>query len=168
MSESLRNDILNFEALVGVHTLDSLVQRLCGEAELYANDRKELVRNEMKRIENQVGENLTTNDRTKLRSRREAKVSRTKNQEYERALLSALKWLIRERNNNNSTTNQDGLDVEIYNQIQSQSQQLQLTPAPAAATAPSSGQPSSQQHLHQNNPDRGDKDGDNDNRRIWD
>ena len=75
-----------------------------------------MVRNEIKRKEEEYDDVLTKDDKGNLRSRREAKVSRAKLEEYDRAILNAFKWLICEHNNYNLNDGKGG----IYQQIESE------------------------------------------------
>ncbi len=78
-------------------TPERLHARIIDEAERYAEDRKALVRTELKRRQNTAGVALTPIDKGKLRSRREAKVHNVKKREFERALKDTIRWLIDER-----------------------------------------------------------------------
>lgn len=76
--------------------IDEILHRVYKEARTYAESRKELVRNEMKRKLLEVRGTLTAREKGKLRSRREAKVHRVKEQHLEKALRNTIKWFITE------------------------------------------------------------------------
>ncbi len=76
---------------------EALWARVMDEAERYAEDRKMLVRTELKRRQNTARIELTPLDKGKLRSRREAKVHNVKKNEFQRALKDVIRWLIDER-----------------------------------------------------------------------
>ncbi len=76
---------------------EALCARIIGEAERYAEDRKTLVRAELKRRQETAGIELSPLDKGKLRSRREAKVHNVKKNEFQRALKDVIRWLIDER-----------------------------------------------------------------------
>lgn len=95
MSPKLQRDLHCTEG----NDVDQLLARVVREAAKYADERKELVRDELKRRmrRSDVHGALTVIDKSKLRSRREAKVHRVKEQQFERALKDALRWLIAEK-----------------------------------------------------------------------
>ena len=101
MSEALRAELSSGNG----GDSEVLHRRVVAEAARYADERKELVRKALKKRQNDAGVALTPIDKSKLRSRREAKVHRVKEREFERALKDAIHWLIVERNTNNNTTN---------------------------------------------------------------
>ncbi len=88
----LQDDIRRF-----TKSPDSLCACIIDEAERYAEDRKMLVRTELKRRQDTAGIVLTPLDKGKLRSRREAKVHNVKKNEFQRALKDVIRWLIDER-----------------------------------------------------------------------
>lgn len=75
---------------------DELAERLFEEAEEFAAGKKQQVRDALKEKQLKVHRSLTMIDKGKLRSRREARVHRVKEKEFERALKDALRWLIAE------------------------------------------------------------------------
>ncbi len=76
--------------------VDEILHHVYSEARRYAEDRKELVRNELKKRLREVRGTLTAREKGKLRSRREAKVHRVKEQHLEKALRKTIRWLITE------------------------------------------------------------------------
>lgn len=70
------------------------------ECRNYAEGRKELVRGAFKKRQREAGVPLSTIDKSKLRSRREAKVTRVKEREFEAALKDVIRWFITQRNAN--------------------------------------------------------------------
>ncbi len=76
---------------------ETLCERIIDEAERYAEERKMLVRTELKRRQDLARVELTPLDKGKLRSRREAKVHNVKKNEFQRALKDVIRWLIEER-----------------------------------------------------------------------
>lgn len=90
----------------------ALTNRVFNEAAKYATDSKENARAKLKLNQKRVENSLTTIEKGKLRSRREARVHRIKKKAFERALKDAIKWLIedlsqrtRGRSLNNATMN---------------------------------------------------------------
>lgn len=94
ISEDLQHVLRNKEA----HNQDTeeLLKRLVEEANAYAKRRKELVRNKLKERAFRIRHSLTVIDKSKLRSRREARVHREKEKHFEHALKDAILWMISE------------------------------------------------------------------------
>lgn len=67
------------------------------ECRAYAEARKQLVRDALKRRQKDANGPLSTIDKSKLRSRREAKVTRAKEREFEDALKHVIRWFIAQR-----------------------------------------------------------------------
>jgi len=70
------------------------------ECRKYAEGRKELVRGAFKKRQREARLPLSTIDKSKLRSRREAKVTRVKEREFEAALKDVIRWFIAQRSAN--------------------------------------------------------------------
>ncbi len=92
MSKGLQRDLLR--GVTNEQPVTELLDRVYEEARSYAEKRKMLVRKQLKERLEEVGEKLSARERGKLRSRREAKVHRVKEQELEKALKSTIRWLI--------------------------------------------------------------------------
>lgn len=92
ISVSLQSAILSRGQ--GLRDVDGLVSKVCDEAMEYANQRKEEVRNALKAKMRRAEGGLSTREKSKLRSRREARVSRTKEREFEQALKSVIRSLV--------------------------------------------------------------------------
>lgn len=99
MSPELQRDL---EA-PNVNECPDLWERVLKEATRHAEKRKELVRDALKQRQNNSGVALSPIDKSKLRSRREAKVHRVKERAFEQALKDAIKWLIDKRSSDNQT-----------------------------------------------------------------
>lgn len=93
MSKDLQSCLLKPER---TRDPDALVKRVCEEALQYAERRKEIVRESLKKQLRDTPNKLSNHDKGKLRSRREAKVHRVKEQQLELALKAAIRWLIAE------------------------------------------------------------------------
>lgn len=91
LSASLIED-LNKSA--GEHSIASLQDRICTEAKEYAEKRKAIVRAELKERLQGNNTKFTAREKGKLRSRREAKVHRVKEQQTELALKASIAYLI--------------------------------------------------------------------------
>lgn len=74
-----------------------LFEHIIDECRKYAEGRKELVRGAFKKRQREAGLPLSTIDKSKLRSRREAKVTRVKEREFEAALKDVIRWFISQR-----------------------------------------------------------------------
>ncbi len=74
--------------------VDVLMKRLYNEADEYAQKKKREVRIAMKMKNEGEQKKLISKQRSLLRSRIEAKVSRVKNNELDKALKKSLRWLI--------------------------------------------------------------------------
>lgn len=92
MSKDLQRDLQR--GVTNECPVTELLDRVYEEARSYAEKRKMLVRKQLKERLEEVGEKLSARERGKLRSRREAKVHRVKEQELEKALKSTIRWLI--------------------------------------------------------------------------
>ena len=79
----------------------ALQQRVIAEATRYADTRKSAVRNALKERQHNAAVHLSPIDKSKLRSRREAKVHRVKERAFERALKDAIHWFIDDRATDN-------------------------------------------------------------------
>jgi len=76
---------------------EKLLNEILQECRNYSENRKKLARGAMKKRQNEAGMVLSTIDKTKLRSRREARVTRVKEREYIVALKEVIKWFIKHR-----------------------------------------------------------------------
>lgn len=76
--------------------VDEIVRKISHEALQFANRRKEHVRSTLKSRQQQAESKLSVSDRSKLRSRREARVTRVKERAYEKALKDSIHWLVDE------------------------------------------------------------------------
>jgi len=80
-----------------------LFEGILEECRKYADERKELVRAALKKRQREVtdtGVSLSPIDKSKLRSRREAKVHRVKEREFDGALKDVIRWFISQRSVN--------------------------------------------------------------------
>lgn len=93
LSNALKNVL---RTRTNAQDVDDILSYIFSEAKRYAEERKELVRNELKKRLLEVHGTLTPREKGKLRSRREAKVHRVKEQHLEKALKHTIKWLILE------------------------------------------------------------------------
>lgn len=75
-------------------SVDQLMDEVYREAEQHAQARKKVARQKLKTSATQESQRLISKERSLLRSRIEAKVSRVKSQELENALKSALRWMV--------------------------------------------------------------------------
>lgn len=75
-------------------SIQSLQDRICAEAKEYAEKRKAIVRAELKERLQGNNTKFTAREKGKLRSRREAKVHRVKEQQTELALKASIAYLI--------------------------------------------------------------------------
>lgn len=89
LSPALVNDL----SRTGLST-QILQDRICSEAKEYAEKRKAIVRAELKERLQGNNTKFTAREKGKLRSRREAKVHRVKEQQTELALKAAIAYLI--------------------------------------------------------------------------
>lgn len=71
-----------------------LTNRVCDEVDDFVTERKERVREALKEQMRRVEHRLSVSDKTKLRSRREARVSKFKQRAYESALKDSIRWTI--------------------------------------------------------------------------
>lgn len=76
---------------------EDLFESIMDECHKFAEDRKELVRGAFKKRQLEAGLPLSAIDKSKLRSRREAKVTRVKEREFEAALKDVIRWFISQR-----------------------------------------------------------------------
>lgn len=91
-----------------------LFGKILDECRKYADERKELTRAALKKRQRDVtettGVSLSPTDKSKLRSRREAKVHRVKEREFDAALKDVIRWFISQRNHTNYTNTSTGMN----------------------------------------------------------
>lgn len=99
LSPGLKNDLMRGirpHSVTGHsrHDVDMLMERLFNEADEYAERKKLQVRVALKMKNEDKQRRLISKQRSLLRSRIEAKVSRVKSAELDKAVRIALRWLI--------------------------------------------------------------------------